>query len=183
MKKLISIAALMAAAVWAEPQEIAFPASLEKLADKAEEVVNVTLDASMLGFASTFMSDNDPEEKAAKELVKGLGGIYIRAFTFAEDGQYSIEDLEEIKSQLTAPEWVPVINVRSKKNKENAQIYFKKDGDKISGITILAAEPRELAIVHIVGSIDPKDVAKLSGQFGIPNVNFGPAEDRPEDEN
>ena len=44
------------------------------------------------------------------------------------------------------------------------------DGDQIKGITILASEPRELVIVHIVGSINPQDVRKLSGQFGIPDI-------------
>ncbi len=174
MKKLLLILALASVALWAEPQDIIFPASLDKLADKADEVVNVTLDGSMLSFASAFMSDSDPEEKAAKEIVKGLGGIYIRAYTFSEEGQYSMDDLEEIKSQLTSPTWVPIISVQSKKSGENAQIYFKKDGDKITGVTIIAAEPTELAIVHIVGSIDANDVAKLSGQFGIPDIDMSP---------
>jgi uncharacterized protein DUF4252 len=174
MKKLFLIFALASVALWAEPQDIMFPASLDKLADKADEVVNVTLDGSMLSFASAFMSDSDPEEKAAKEVVKGLGGIYIRAYTFSEEGQYSMDDIKEIQSQMTMPTWVPIVSVQSKKNRENAQVFFKKDGDKISGITIIAAEPTELAIVHIVGSINPSDVAKLSGQFGIPDVDISP---------
>ena len=174
MKKLFLILVLASVVLWAEPQDIIFPASLDKLADKADEVVNVTLDGSMLSFASAFMSDSDPEEKAAKEVVKGLGGIYIRAYTFSEEGQYSMDDIKEIQSQMTMPTWVPIITVQSKKNKENAMVYFKKSGDKIAGVTIIAAEPTELAIVHIVGPINPNDVAKLSGQFGIPDIDLSP---------
>ena len=41
-------------------QEIKLPASLNKLADKASEVVDVTLDYKMLKLASRFLSKEDP---------------------------------------------------------------------------------------------------------------------------
>ena len=178
MKRILTILTLAAASLWAGPQDIKFPASLEKLADKAEEVVDITLDASTLGFASSFLSDKTKDEKAAKELVKGLSGIYIRSYQFEEEGAYSMDDLVEIRSQLKAPEWVPIVSVRSKKKGgDNAQIYLKKREGKIVGMTILAAEPTELTIVHIVGSIKPEDLVKLGGNFGIPNISMGPADD------
>jgi len=177
MKQILAILAITAASLWAGPQDIHFPASLDALAGKAEEVVDITLDADMLGFAGAFMSDQDRDEKTAKDLVKTLKGVYIRSYQFKEEGQYSPDDLDEVRSQLKKPEWVPVVNVRSKTGGDNAQIYFKKENGKISGITILAAEPTELTIVHIVGSIDPADVAKLGGNFGIPNMSMGPAEE------
>ncbi len=170
------ITALWLAAAAFGAQEIQFPASFDKLAEKAEEVVNVTLDANMLGLATQFMSEQKPEEKQAKELVKSLKGIYIRSFEFAQEGQYSAADIEEIRSQLREPEWVPIINFRSKKQGERAQIFLKKEGDKVAGLTILAAEPKSLTIVHIVGALHPADLAKLGGNFGIPNIQMGPAE-------
>ena len=178
MKNFILTFALASIGLWAGPQDIVFPASLDKLADKAEEVVNVTLDSSMLGFASAFMSDDDPSEKAAKEVVNGLGGIYIRAYTFAEENQYSMDDLAEVRAQLKAPTWVPIVSVRSKKDGDNAQIFLKKDGDKVVGMTILAAEAKELAIVHIVGPINLADLGKLSGQFGVPDIRVAHGDDK-----
>ena len=162
------------------PQEIEFPASFEELADKAEEVVDVTLDANMLNFAGSFLSSEKKEEKDAKEIVKSLQGIYVRSFQFARDGEYSMEDVDKIREQLKGPEWVPIVNVRSKKGGDNAHIYLKKQGDKVVGLTVLAAEPRELTVVHIVGAIAAKDLAKLGGSFGIPKVNMGPVEKEPE---
>ncbi len=176
MKKLIVGFMLASLTVWAAPQSIHFPASLDALEARAEEVVDITLDANMLGFATAFMSDDDPDEKAAKSLVKGLGGIYVRSYEFASEGQYSTADLDAVRAQLKAPEWVPVVNVRSKKpGGDNTQIYFRRANNKITGITILAAEPKELTIVHIEGSINPEDIAKLSGQFGIPRLDTGSA--------
>jgi hypothetical protein len=175
---------LASLAVWAAPQSIQFPASLDALEEKAEEVVDITLNADLLGFASAFMSDSDPDEKAAKEIVDGLGGVYVRSFSFAEENQYSMEDVEAIRSQLKAPEWVPVVNVRSRKpGGDNAQIFFRKANGKISGITVLATEPKELTIIHIDGMIDPKDIARLSGQFGIPEVKVDTGDPDEEPEN
>jgi len=181
MKRIITVLTLATVSLWAGPQDIKFPASLEKLADKAEEVTDITLDANTLGFASSFLSDKTKDEKAAKDLVKGLKGIYIRSYEFEEEGAYSMADLGEIRSQLKPPEWVSIVSVRSKKDGENTQIYLKKQEGKIVGLTILAAEPTELTIVHIVGSIKPEDLAKLGGNFGIPNISMGPAGDNWDD--
>jgi len=163
--------------LWAGPQDIRFPAGFEKLAEKAEEVVNISLDADMLGLAANFLSGGKADQRKVKEIVKGLRGIYIRSFEFAREGQYSMDVVEEIEEQLKAPEWVPVISVTSKKKGgDNARIYFRKEGGKISGITIVAAEPKELTVVHIVGLLDPSDVAALGGNFGIPDMSWGPVE-------
>ena len=156
-------------------QQFQFPASFDELAEKAEEVVDVTLDASMLGFASAFLSEKDKDQAQAKKIVKGLKGIYVRVFEFAEEGAYSESDVEEVRAQLKAPEWSRIVTVRSKKkNGENAEIFLRKDGDEISGMTVLVAEPLELVVVHIDGPIKVEDLASLGGQFGIPRVNVGP---------
>lgn len=174
MRTLITALILTAAASGA--QDIKFPASFDKLAEKAEDVVDVNLDANMLGLASQFLSEQKTEERQAKGIVQGLKGIYVRSFEFSQEGQYTQADLDEIRAQLRPPEWVSIVNVRSKKEGEKAQIYIKKEGDKVAGLTILAAEPKNLTIVHIVGTINPSDLAKFSGSFGIPNIQMGPAE-------
>ena len=35
-------------------------------------------------------------------------------------------------------------------------------------ILVIAAEPKELTIVNILGTLDPEKLADLSGEFGIP---------------
>ncbi len=41
----------------------------------------------------------------------------------------------------------------------------------ITGLVIIAAEPRELTIVNLVGPIDLDRLAGLQGQFGIPKIS------------
>jgi hypothetical protein len=137
------------------------PDSFSKLADKAEEVVDVTLDPAMLGLASKFLSDKDSDEKAAKKVVSGLKGIYVRSYTFAKEGEYSDADVELLRNQLRGPGWSCIVNVRSKKDHENAQVCFFSQNGTVAG----------LAIVNIAGFIDKEHLGLLEGQFGIPKIH------------
>ena len=144
--------------------------NLDKLADKAAEVNDVTLDGSLLQFAVTMMKkSDDPDATQVVELIKDLKGIYVKNFEFDSPGQYSQADVEAIRSQLTGPGWQRIVTSYSKRNGERDEVYLLKDGNKINGITVLVAEARELTVVNIVGAIDPEKLGELSGHFGIPD--------------
>jgi hypothetical protein len=52
---------------------------------------------------------------------------------------------------------------------------FGRHREKIGGLVVLSAEPRELRVVNIVGPVDLEKLASLEGQFGIPDLNLGTA--------
>ncbi len=145
--------------------------SLDKLAARASETVKVTLDGGLLRLAARFLSNNDPDEAQVKELVKGLKGIYVRNFEFSSTGQYLDSDLDAIRKQLQDSSWKPIVEVHGNKGDsgDNADIYIKEQGDHFGGVAIVVAEPKELTVVHIDGVIDLDGLAKLSGNFGIPD--------------
>lgn len=149
-------------------QDIQFPPELDRLADKASEAVEVTLDAQLLQLAARFLSNRDPDEAKVKRLASGLKGIYVRAFEFDQPGAYTKADLQSLRNQLKGPGWQPMVVVRSLKDGDNAEVYVRMENDKPAGLLIIAAEPRELTIVNIVGQIDPEQLADLGGHFGIP---------------
>jgi hypothetical protein len=153
-------------------QELKLPASFDKLAEKASEVVDVTMDSSMLQLASRFLSDKDPDEARVKKLVSGLKGLYVKSFEFDRRGEYEDSDVESVRIQLRAPGWSRVVGVRSKKDGENVELFLKTDQGQISGLAILATEPRELTIVNIVGSINPEQIRDLAGHFGVPSIDL-----------
>jgi len=165
--RLLPIALLLALPIAA--QDVKLPASLDRLAAKATEVVDVTLDASMLQLASKFLSDKGDDAKA-KKLVSGLKSIFVKSFEFDKAGEYDAADVESVRSQVRGPAWTRIVNVQSKKKGENAEIYIRNENGKIAGLTIIAAEPKELTIVNIVGSIDPEQLSDLGGHFGIPQM-------------
>ncbi len=152
-------------------QEIKLPASLDRLAAKATEVVDVTMDANLLQLASRFLSDKDADDAKVKKMIGGLKGIYVRSFEFAKAGEYQESDVEPVRAQLHTPAWSRIVGVRSQKSGNNAEVFIKTENGKIGGLAILATEPKELTIVSIEGAIDPDQLNELGGHFGIPRVD------------
>jgi len=146
--------------------------NLDKLSSKAAEVNDVTLDGAMLELAGKFIqADGDPESAQLKDILKGLKGIYVKNFEFDGPNQYSQADVEAIRAQLTAPGWQRIVESRSQHAKEHDEIFIMKQGDAITGLAILVAEPTELTVVNIVGPIDINKLATLEGHFGIPGAS------------
>ena len=146
------------------------PVSLDALEQKAEEAVTVTLDKSMLRLAGKFLKDEDDAD--ARKIVAGLEGIYVRNFEFSREGEYSQADLDAVRNQLKGPAWGRIVGVRSKRRDGDVDIYFKDGGNgQLGGVVVIAAEPRELTIVNLVGTIDPDKIADLGGEFGIPRMD------------
>jgi hypothetical protein len=53
------------------------------------------------------------------------------------------------------------------------------ENDQLAEMVVIAAEPKELSFIDIVGSIDPEQLSLLGGQFGIPKMDLeGPARTR-----
>jgi hypothetical protein len=168
-----AIAAVLAALPLAA-QDIKMPVGLDKLAEKASEVVDVSLDGALLQLAGRFLSEKDPDEAHVKHLMGGLKGVYVKSFEFDERGQYKESDVEELRAQLRSPAWARIVTTRSKRDGENAEVYLKTEGGQIAGLVVIVAEPKELTIVNIIGSIRPEDIRDLGGRMGIPKIDIEP---------
>jgi hypothetical protein len=145
---------------------------LEKLASKADEVVDVTLDGSTLKFAEKFMeADKDEDDAEALNIIKNLTGIYVKSFEFDKPDQYSEADVEAIRAQLRNSSWNRMVNVTSHRNKELDEVYVMSGPDSKTnlGLAVIVAEPKELTMVNIVGPIDADHLAALSGEMGVPD--------------
>jgi hypothetical protein len=146
--------------------------NLSKLEAKAAEIVDVTIDEKMLRLASKFLSAKDPEQAKVREIIAGLKGVYVKVFEFDKDGEYSKEDVESVRAQLRAPGWTRIVNVVSRRGGDNVEVSVMTEGEKITGLAIIAAEPNELAVVNIVGPIDLEKLSELEGNFGIPKLGI-----------
>jgi hypothetical protein len=141
---------------------------LDGLASKAKESVNITLDSNLLQMAGGFLGNGKGADEAqTKELLTKLKGITVRSFEFNEAGQYRMEDLEPIRAQLRSPGWSKIVSVQEKD--EMTEIYTRTEQGKVVGFALIAAEPKELAVIAIEGSIDLSDLSKLKG-LGVPNI-------------
>jgi len=144
---------------------------LDKLAAKAEEVTDVNLDGPLLQMATKFFKA-DSDEAEIQKLISGLKGVYVKSFEFAKEGSYSKEDITAIISQIHGAGWKRMVNVDSKQGHEMTQIFTRTQGDKISGLIIVSAEPKELTVVNIIGAIDIAKLSQLERRFGIPDLGM-----------
>ena len=169
MKTALLLTLALAAGLSA--QRLKLPPKIEALSKIANETVDVTVDASMLRFAEKFLSDKNSDEAKAKRVLRGLNNVYVRVFEFDRPGAYSMSDLDEVRAQLRGPGWSRMVEVQSRDD-ENVEVYMKVAGGEVTGMVVLAAESKELAIVQIDGPIKPEDIASLSGRVGLPNMRF-----------
>lgn len=143
-----------------------------QLATKAAESVDISLDTSLLGLAAKFMSADDEKERAVKEMVQNLQGIYVKSFEFDSDNGYSRADVDAVRQQLSAPGWSRLVGVRSRRDSSDVDVFVWMTGDKPGGLAIIASEPRQLTIVNIIGAIDLEKLRNLEGEFGIPKLGI-----------
>ena len=149
---------------------------LDRLAGKASQVANVSLEGPMLKLAAQQMSQKASTAKSEKKLaaaglLERLKGIYVRNFEFAKPGEYTKADLDSVLKQLESGGWKSIVHVEEKKSGETTGIYLMEEGGETVGMAIVAAEPKELTVVNLVGPIDFSQLGGLGslgalGQLG-----------------
>ena len=169
----IALVVLAAALTPLWPQEFKVPLNLKNLSAKAENSVDVTLDAPLLRLTGKLLSEKDGDEANVKKLIGGLDGIYVRSYEFAHENDYNRTDLNAVRNQLRAPAWLRIVGVRSKQSGEEVEVYIKNaEGGALGAIVVIAAEPRALTIGNVAGQIDLAQLSALGGQFHIPKFDF-----------
>jgi hypothetical protein len=169
---LIVLALLVALPLLVQAQDPRIQmSSLDHLAGKANQTVDVNVDGRLMKIAARVLSDKDADEREVKKLVEGLKGIYVKSFEFDNAGEYTTADLEAIRTQLRGPGWTRMVNVISKKE-GNVEVYLLFNGDQVGGLTVLHTDEKELTVVNIVGPVDLDKLARLEGQFGVPELEI-----------
>jgi uncharacterized protein DUF4252 len=179
---LIVLLLALAPAVTAQVQDSRIQmSSLDHLAAKASQTVDVNLDGRLMRLAATVFSDKDEDERQVKKLVEGIKGIYVRSFEFETEGQYAPADVETIRTQLRGPGWTRLVNVTSKKE-GMLEVYLLFNGDQVGGLAVLHTDAKELTVVNIVGPVDLDKLAKLEGQLGVPDLGLESPKSKPKND-
>jgi hypothetical protein len=145
---------------------------LDKLADRADKVIDVTVEENLIKLAlKAFNPNRSVNERKIKEILETLKGVFVKRYEFEKEGEYSNEDAESIRSQLNGPGWQRIANVRSKRQ-GSFDVVIMTEGSLIKGLAVFAAEPKALTIVNVVGPIDVAKLAELEGRFGIPKLGL-----------
>jgi hypothetical protein len=142
--------------------------ALDSLASKAKESVVITLDPTTLRMVNGLLQSGKGKDDKAGQILSEVKSITVRSFEFDQEGQYDPDTLRPIREQLRSPGWSKIIEVKDKK--EYTEIYVKSEQGRSAGFAIVAAEPKELTVVYIEGTIELKDLAAVGDQFGVHNL-------------
>ena len=168
-----SLIFVLAAAAWAAPvlaQNSALPAPspIEKeLAARASDVTEVTLGKNMLAFAAKVMNGKDEDEAATRHLIEGLDGIYVREYQFDKEGQFSPDEVDQLRKYFETSEWSSLVKARQRKGGESTDVMVKLVNGESHGLFVLSVEPKELTIVLILGPINMDELGELKGIGGL----------------
>jgi hypothetical protein len=172
MKNRILTFALAAAAFtapgFAQTTSLPDPPPVEKaIAERASNVTEVTLGKNMLAFAAKIMNGKNNDDAEARHLIEGLDGIYVRDYEFDKEGEFSAEQVEQLRKYFETSEWSPIVRERERKTGESTDVMVKLVNGETRGMFILDVEPKELTIVLILGPIRMEDLHKLKGVAGL----------------
>ena len=167
MKRLmLAVLAVSLTTAWGQKLEL----KLDAVAARAHEKSEVDLDGALLAaMLKNFQS------KDVQGVLPNVTGISVRDYEFAKDGEYSDADLAPLRKQVAGvPGWSRIVNV--KEDKETTEIYMYSDAGKPAGFLLINAEPKELTVVHVQGTIELAQLQELvqsSVQFDLKNLPAG----------
>ena len=168
VRQILALAALtLPVAALAQDGRLTMP-DFSALAARSSEHTDISLGGGLLSFARHFVNDNSSDAAAAGRFMAGLRSIEVHTYEFSSDNAYSASDIDSVRRQLQAPGWKRLVQTHSAADQKDVDIYISLDGERPTGLAIIAAEPREFTIVNLVGTIDLKDLATMDGQMGIP---------------
>jgi Domain of unknown function (DUF4252) len=158
----------------AESGRLTLP-DFRELETRASESTVVTVGPWLLHFASHFADRHDPDGAATRRVLANIKSITVHSYEFDSDFVYSPADVEAVRAQLRAPNWNRLAQVRGK-NREHVDVYVSMENDRTTGLAVISAEPRELTIVNVVGSISPEDLQRLSAHLDLPGMRVTTSE-------
>lgn len=160
----VFLSSMLALPVCAQSAQLPESSPIEKeLAARASEVSEITLGKDKLSLASSFM--NKHGDATTSKLVEGLEGIYIRDYDFEKAGEFSPDQIEELRKELlksfNASEWTTMVRDQNRKKGEISEIMVRQVDGKPGGLFIFDVEPKEISIVMILGPVGMDAMDKL----------------------
>jgi hypothetical protein len=140
--------------------------NLDRLAPRATESVEVTLNDVQMDFLRKLVSLSASDQARLKGLMAKLKGVYVRGFEFAQDGEYSDADIEAIRAQLRAPGWERIVEVRNR-NSGGDEVFFLPRNGQVVGYAAISTGPKNICVINVVGPIDVDEMGLLEKEFNL----------------
>ena len=145
------------------------------IADRDALSVEINLQGPLLRLVAAAAGADDPE---FARLVSGLEAIRVQVAPRAALGDRDVKArIDRTIRWLEDRGWSPTVRVRE--SGEESYIYVKEDRGEIVGLTVVAlgserSSDGELAIINIVGRLDPAQLGRLGRGFGLSQLERAP---------
>lgn len=145
------------------------PPQLAYLGQSAEVKNSFVLDRTMLSAVSGLLPDSEAQ---ARQSLRKLDGVAVHLYRFHDQGEIDPQALEDLRQTYHAHGWEHLVAKGHAKDpwQSNAtDLWLATDGITVKGGTLLFVTPRSVSLVTFAGNLNPIDLLRLRGHFGIPN--------------
>jgi hypothetical protein len=147
------------------------PPGLASLAASAEVSNSFVLNRTMLGAAIAMMPDS---QEPARESLRKLDGIGVHLMRFHDEIAIDPAQLDLVRRSYHARGWKHLVAADdgvSIGHNGKTDLWLAVDGANVRGGTLLVVTPKSVSLVTFAGNLDPLDLLRLRGHFGIPGFN------------
>lgn len=144
------------------------PPALAQLSTQALAKESFTLDRTMLTAAAGLLPDADAD---VKQSVAKLDGVSVHILRFAADGAADPAAVDDLRESYHLRGWKHVVSSTTKGGPVHSgttDLWVVMDGANVRGAVVLVESPRSLTLATMAGNLNPVDLLRLRGHFGIP---------------
>jgi hypothetical protein len=131
------------------------------LAAKASSRTEGNLDGAVLEEARKALPEADK--------FSGVTGVSIHAYEYAKAGDYEPAVLDALRRQVAGDaRWSKLLS--SHEEKESADIYVMLQSGNLTGLLLIATEPKQVTVIQATGSVEMaqlQEVVKSAIQFDL----------------
>ncbi len=144
------------------------PPALAQLSAQAAAKSSFTLDRTMLAAAASLLPDAD---QPTRESIAKLDGLSVHLLRFAAPGMADPAEVAALREAYHRAGWKHLISTSASGPVRNGttDLWLVMDGVNVRGAVVLVETPRSLALVALKGDLNPLDLLRLRGHFGIPS--------------
>jgi len=126
--------------------------------------IHVSVKGPLLRLVAATTRRDEPE---LASMLESLEGIELRVYNAAEPERGAVRDLiGELASRLTRQDWQSALTVRS--GRSYGYVFLRLDGETPQGLAaMLLDDDNQVVFVNIVGEVDPSELGRLAGRFGV----------------
>lgn len=147
------------------------PPPLAYIAQSAEVKNSFVLDRSMLSAVSGLLPDSEAQ---ARQSLRKLDGVAVHLYRFHDAGEIDPQALQDLRQAYHAHGWQHLVSKEHSSDPAQANatdLWLATDGVTVKGGTLLFVTPRSVSLVTFAGNLNPIDLLRLRGHFGIPNFS------------